>query len=115
MGLVAHQRRARLAIDHFLHWTAEIDVDDPRAAIGIELCRLGYHPRLAPGKLNRHRLLVRAALRHRSRLPRLTDHRFAGDHFGHDETRPQALDETPEWQIRHTRHWRENNRVVELQ
>jgi len=93
MGLVAHQRRASVAIDHFLYRTAEIDVDDPRAAVGIELCRFGHHPRLAAGELNRHRLFFRAASRHRQRLPGFSDHRLAGDHFGHNKAGPQVLDE----------------------
>ena len=44
----------------FLHRTAHIDIDDRRAAIGIEFRRLGHFVRVATGKLHRHRLFQMA-------------------------------------------------------
>ena len=113
MRFVAHQRRAGMAVDHLLHRAAEIDVDDPRPAIGVELGRLGHHPRLAAGELHRHRLLIGAALRHRHRLARLADHRLAGDHLGDDKPGSEPLDEAAERQIADARHRGEDDRIVE--
>ena len=111
---VAHQRRAGMAVDHLLDRAAEIDVDQPRAAVGVELRGLGHDLRLAAGELHRHRLLLGAALRHRQRLARLADRRLAGDHLGNDQRRPMPFDEAPERQVGHTRHRRQDDRVFQL-
>ena len=113
MSFVAHQRRAGVAVDHLFHRTAEIDVDHPRAAIGVELCRLGHDARLAAGELHRHRLLFGAALRHSQRLPSLADHRLAGDHLRNDEAGAEPLDESAERQIGDPGHRREDDRIVQ--
>ena len=42
LPLVAHQRRAGMAVHHLLDRAAEIDVDEAGAAVGIELGRLGH-------------------------------------------------------------------------
>src|SRR5262249_28737922 len=96
MSLIAHQRRAGMAVDDLFYRTAEIDGYDPRTGISVELRRLGHDLGVAACELHRHRLLFGTIARHRQRLPGLADHRLAGDHFRHDETRPQLLDETPE-------------------
>ena len=113
MHFVAHQRRAGMAVDDLFHRAAEIDVDQPRAAIGVELGRLGHDLRLAAGELHRHRLLLGAALRHRQRLPRLADRRLAGDHLGDDKRGAVPLDEAAERQVGHPRHRRQDDRVFE--
>ena len=113
MQLVAHQRRAGMAVDHLFHRAAEIDVDQPRAAIGIELRRLRHDPRLAAGELHRHRLLVGAALRHRQRLPGLADRRLAGDHLRHHQRGALLFDHAPERQIGDAGHRRQDHRVCE--
>ncbi len=99
MQLVAHQRRAGMAVDHFLDRAAEIDVDDLRAAIGVELGRLGHDTRLAAGELHRHRLFLGAALCHRQRLSRFADHRLARDHLRDHKPGAQPLDQTAKRQI----------------
>ena len=113
MQLVAHQRRAGMAAHDLFDRTAEIDVDQPRAAIGVELCRLGHDPRLAAGELHRHRLLVGAALRHCQRLPGLADRRLAGDHLGDDERGALPFDDPPERQIGDARHRRQDDRICQ--
>ena len=99
MHLVAHQRRTGMAVDHLFDRAAEIDVDDTGAAVGLELRRLGHHPRLAAGELHRHWLFLGAALRHQQRLPGVADGRFAGDHLGDDQGCALALHHAPERQI----------------
>ena len=49
--LVAHQRRAGMPIHHLFDGATEIDVDEPGAAVGVELCRLCHHARLTPRQL----------------------------------------------------------------
>ena len=91
-----------MAADHLLDRAAEIDVDQPGTAIGVELRRLGHDLRLAAGQLHRHRLLLGAALRHRQRLPCLADRRLAGDHLGNDERGAVSLDDAAKRQIGHS-------------
>ena len=113
MRFVAHQRGAGMAVDDLFHRAAEIDVDQPRAAVGVELRGLGHDLRLAAGELHRHRLLVGAALRHRQRLPGLADRRLACDHLGDDKRGAVPLDQTAKRQIGHPRHWREDDGIFE--
>ena len=113
MQLIAHQRRTGMAVDYFFDRATEIDVDQPRAAIGIQLGRLRHDLRLAPGKLDRHRLLLGAALRHRQRLAGVADRRLAGNHFRDHQGGALPFDDAAERQIGHPRHRRQDDRILE--
>ena len=113
MNLVAHERRAGMTVHHLLHRAAEIDVDESRTPVLVQLRRLGHHLGLAAGKLDRHGQLLRAALGHEQGFPRLADEGLAGDHFRDDEPRAAALDQAAEGQIRHPRHGRQDDRILE--
>jgi hypothetical protein len=102
-----------MPVDHLFHRATEIYVDNSRAAIGVELCRLAHHARLAASQLHRHWLLVGVAFGHLHRLTGLADHRFTGDHLGNDEPGAKSLYEPAERQIADPRHGREDDRIIE--
>src|SRR3546814_5564396 len=56
---VAHQRRARPAVDDLAHRAAHVDVDDRGALVGGELGRLAHFVRGAADELHRHGLFKR--------------------------------------------------------
>jgi hypothetical protein len=113
LQFVAHQRRPGVAVDDLLDRAAEIEVDQHGAAIGVEFGRLGHDTGLAAGELDRHRLLLGAASRHRQGLPCFADRRLARDHLGDDERGAVLFDDAPERQIAHPRHRRQDDRVCE--
>ena len=85
----------------------------PRAAIGIELRRLGHDLRLAAGELHRHRLLVGAALAPSSAT---AGSRGSSPGWRSSRRRPArrpALDQPAERQVGHPRHRRQDDRVVD--
>ena len=100
-----------MTVDDLFDRAAEIDVDEACPAIGVELGRLGHDTRLAAGELDRHRLLLGAALRHGQGLPRRADRRLARDHLRDDERRAVLFDDAAERQIGHARHRRQDDRV----
>ncbi len=100
--LVAHQRRAGIAIDHLLHRTAHIDVDDRGAAVLVELGGFRHHLGLAAGQLNRHGEFLGAGGRHLHGLAVGADHGLAGDHLGHDQAGAAALGQATERHVRDT-------------
>ena len=102
-----------MPIDDFFHRTAEIDVDQPRATVGVELRGLGHDLRLAAGKLHRHRLFFGAAPCHRQRLPRFADRSLACDHLRNHKRGAVSLDQTTERQVGHPRHRCQDDRVFE--
>ena len=104
MNLVAHQRRTGMAVHHLLHRAAEVDVDDRRAAIFVELGGLGHHLGLAAGQLHRHGELLRGVPGHQERLAVLPYHGCRGDHLGHDQAGAAALDHLAERHVGDTRH-----------
>ena len=54
MNFVAHQGRPGMAVHHLLHRATEIDVDDRRAPVLVQLGRLGHHVGLTAGELDGH-------------------------------------------------------------
>jgi len=108
-----HQRGSRIAIGHFPNRTAHVDIDDRRPAIGIQLRRLPHFIGGTADQLHRHRFLDRIPRRLLHRLPRLPDRSLAGDHLGDVEPRPIAPHQPPKRQVRHTRHRREDHRIVD--
>ena len=106
--LVAHQGRARMAVDHFFHRAAKIDVDDRCPAIFVELGSLGHHTGLTARQLHGHRKFFRRGARHKQRLAVLADHRLAGDHLRNHQSCAMALDQSAKRQIRNAAQRRQN-------
>jgi hypothetical protein len=111
----AHQRRAGGLVDHLLDRTTEVDVDQRRAAVGIEPRRLGHDFGLAAGQLHRHGEDLGAALGQLHRLPGLADHGLAGDHLRDHQPGAEALDQAPERQVRDPGHRGQDHRLGDLQ
>ena len=109
----AHQRRPGQLTHDLAHRTAEIDVDDSRAVVLLQLGRLGHAVGIAADQLHRHRFLDRVPSRLLDALPRFADRRFAGDHLGHIEARAIAPHQAPERQVGHAGHRREHHRRVD--
>ena len=111
---IAHQRRSGIAVDNLLDRTTHVDVDNRGAAVGIKLGRLGHFRWRAAGELERNRLFHRIPRRFLQRLTRFADHRRAGDHLGHIQTRAIAPHQLAERHIGHARHRSEDHRAVDL-
>src|SRR5690606_34982147 len=91
-----------------------VDVDDCGAAVLVELGRLGHLRWAASGELQRHRFLDRVPSRFLKALARLADHRRAGDHLCHIETRPVTAHQRTERHVGYTRHRGEHDWAVDL-
>ena len=113
MNLVAHQRRAGMAIHDLLHGAAEVDVDDGRPAVLVQPGRIGHDLGLAAGELDRHREFFGRVLGHQQRLAVLPHHGCRGDHLGHDQACPAALHHLPERHVGDAGHGRQDDRLVD--
>ena len=110
---LAHQGRASETVDDLAHRATEIDVDDIRAAIGVEPRRLAHRFRIAAHQLHRDRLLDRIPGGFLDALPRLANRGLAGDHLGDVEARAIAAHQLAERQIGDAGHRRQHDRRVD--
>ena len=109
MGQILHQRRPTGPGRHPLGRASHVDVDDPRP-LPFDKTRGLRHPvRLAPGKLDRGRLLAKTKLCPSPRQRLGLDHFLARHHFRHDQTGTKRRNQAAPWQVGNASHRRQNH------
>ena len=111
-GQITHQRRAGVAINNLFNRAPHVDVDNGRTAFFIQLGRLAHFIRGATGKLHRHGLLNGVPFAFLDALPRLTDHRLAGDHLGDVQAGAKLTHNFAERHIGHASHRRQYDGTI---
>ena len=110
---IPHQRRSGVAVHHFLHRTAHIDVDDGGAPFRVESRRRGHHFGIAAGELDRHGIFFRAVGGHFYSAVVAADHGLAGYHLGNYQAGAESFGKTPERKIADPRHGGQNHVVFQ--
>ena len=112
-GHLTHQRGAGQLSDDLAHRAAEIDIDDRRAIVLLQLGSIGHALRIAADQLHRYRFFdgVPGSLLYA--LSRLANCGLAGDHLGDVETRAIAAHQLAERKVRYPGHRRKHDRRID--
>ena len=113
--LILHQRRAGILFhSDFFHRAAKINVNNLRPIALIKLRRLGHNIRVTPRQLHGKRELLRPKLSHAFGRFHLQHLRLGSNHLRDHQPDAKLLHQTAKRQIRHPRHRRKDDGVVEL-
>ena len=115
MFRLLHQCTSCMRLDHFIHRTSHINIDDITACLLIQqFCRIDHAFNIMSENLQAHRMFIIHDLRHMQCFYIIIKQSLVADHLGTDKSGPEPLADAAKGNIGNPCHWRDDQTVGNL-